>query len=100
MRTLALLAALAQPASADSFDLRDVDKQAHVATSYGITLTVATIASRYELRRWQAVLLGVATTLVLGTTKELVDDEYSWGDQAANGLGAGAASAVVFAFEL
>ena len=100
MRSLALLAALATPASADSFDLRDVDKQAHVATSYGITLTVATVASRYEVPRWQAVLLGVATTLVLGTTKELVDEPYSWGDQAANALGASAAAVVVFAFEL
>lgn len=100
MRSILLIAALAQPASADSFDPRDVDKQAHMATSYGITFTVATIARHYDVARWKAVLLGAATTLVIGTTKELVDDEYSWGDQLANTIGSGTAAIVVFSFRL
>ena len=97
---LAIVAALAQPARADDFDPRDVDKQAHMAVSYGLTLTVAVVARHYEVKRWQAVLLGVATALVLGTAKELSDDPYSWGDQAANTIGAGTAAGVVFTFRL
>lgn len=92
--------ALATPARADSFDPRDVDKQAHMATSYALTFTTAVIARRFELPRWQAVLLGAAVTAVAGTVKELVDDEYSWGDQLANTIGSGTAAAVVFTFRL
>lgn len=83
-----------------TFDPTDRDKQAHIAVSYGVTLTVAVIARHYEVTRWKAVLAGAATALVLGTLKELVDDPYSWGDQAANTIGAGAAVGVVFAFRL
>lgn len=108
MRTLAAAALLAavttQPvgsARADDFDPRDVDKQAHLAVSYGLTFTIAVIARHHEVPRWQAVAIAAATTLVLATTKELTDDTgYSWGDQAANAIGTGTAAIVVFAFEL
>jgi VanZ family protein len=94
--------ALATPAHAgdDDFDLANIRTQAHVVVSYSITLTTAVIARKLELPRWQAVVLGVAATAVLGTIKELVDDEFQWGDQLANSLGAGAATAVVFTFRL
>ncbi|MBA3391659.1 MAG: DUF2279 domain-containing protein [Deltaproteobacteria bacterium] len=108
MRTLATAALIAtvaaqpvSPARADDFDPRDVDKQAHLAVSYGLTLTIAVIASHHDVPRWQAVAIAAATTLVLATTKELTDDTgYSWGDQAANAIGTGTAALVVFAFEL
>lgn len=98
----ALLAvALATPARADSFDPTDYDKIAHMSVSYSITLSVAVVARRFELARWQAAALGAATALVLGTAKELVhDEEFSWGDEAANSIGAGAAIGLVFAFQL
>lgn len=92
--------ALAVPARADDFDPRSLDKQAHVAVGYGITLTTAVIARRFELPRWQAVAIGAAVTAVLGTVKELVDPPYSWGDQLATTIGSGTAVAVVFAFRL
>ena len=98
---LVVVAALVQPARADDFDPRDYDKIAHMSVSYGITLTVAVVARRYEMKRWQAVLLGAATALVLGTGKELIhDDHYDWGDQAANTIGAATAAGVVFTFRL
>lgn len=101
LAALAVIVSLAVPARADDFDPRDYDKQAHMAVSYGISLTVAVVARRYELARWKAALLGVASALVLGTAKELVhDDTYSWGDQAANTIGAGTAAGVVFVFRL
>ncbi len=106
MRTLAAVALLttvtaAGPARADDFDPRDVDKQAHLAVSYGLTFTIAVLARHHDVPRWQAVAIAAATTLVLATTKELTDDTgYSWGDQAANALGTGTAALVVFAFEL
>lgn len=104
MRAAALITALAvaapAPAAADDFDPRDLDKQAHMATSYAITLTAAVIARRFELPRWQAVLIGVGATAVIGTLKELVDPPYSWGDQLANAIGSGTATAVVFTFRL
>lgn len=92
---------LASHARADSFDLTAQDKQAHVAASYGITLTVDVIARRFELPRWQAVLIGAATAIVIGTTKELAfDTDYDWGDQLANGIGIAGATGLVLAFEL
>jgi VanZ family protein len=98
---LVLIAALAQPVRADSFDPTDYDKIAHMSVSYSITLSVAVVARRFELERWQAAALGAATALVLGTAKELVhDDEFSWGDELANTIGAGGAVGLVFAFRL
>ena len=96
---LALVLAAA-PVRADSLDPRDVDKQAHMATSYGITFSVAVILRRFDVPRWQAVVIGAATTAVLGTVKELVDDPYSWGDQLANTIGSATAVGVVFAFRI
>ena len=96
----ALVLALGSPARADGFDLRDLDKQAHVAVSYGVTLSVATILRRYEVPRWQAVAIAAAVTIVIGTTKELIDDPYSWGDQLANAIGTSTAGVVVFTFRL
>lgn len=97
----ALSLSLASHAHADAFDLTAQDKQAHIAASYGITLTVDVVARRFELPRWQAVLLGAATAIVVGTTKELAfDDDYDWGDQLANGIGIAGATGLVLAFEL
>ncbi|MBA3821929.1 MAG: hypothetical protein H0X17_23800 [Deltaproteobacteria bacterium] len=99
--TVAGHAGHAATARADGFDPRDVDKQAHLAVSYGLTFTIAVVARRYDVPRWQAVAIAAATTLVLGTTKELADDTgYSWGDQLANTIGTGTAAIVVFSFEL
>lgn len=99
--SLFVVGGLVQPASADDFDPRDYDKIAHMSVSYGITLSVAVVARKYEIKRWQAVLLGAATALVLGTTKELaLDETFSWGDEAANSLGAAGAAGLVFTFRL
>lgn len=96
----ALLAALGGAARADSFDPGDLDKQAHIAVSYGLTLSIATILRRYELPRWQASAIAAAATMVVGTTKELIDDSFSWGDQLANVIGSTSAVVVVFTFRL
>ncbi|MDB4963987.1 MAG: hypothetical protein JWP01_3986 [Myxococcales bacterium] len=94
---LAAIAALATPAHADGFDL---SRKAHLATSYGITLSVATIAQRFGAARWQGVVLGAALVALAGTTKELIDPEYSWGDQLANAAGVTTATVLVFSFQL
>lgn len=98
---LVLITALAQPARAESFDPTDYDKIAHMSASYGITLSVAVVARRFEMKRWQAAVLGAASALVLGTAKELVhDDDFSWGDELANTIGAAGAVGLVFTFRL
>ena len=98
---IALVLGALSPARADGFDPRDVDKQAHMATSYGITFSITVIARRFEVPRWKALALGAATTAVLGTFKELViDDPYGWGDQLANTIGSSLAAVVVLAFRL
>lgn len=94
------LALAALPARADELDLGDLDKQAHIAVSYGLTLTGAAIARRYEVERWQAVALSAAATLALGLAKEVVDDDFSPADMGANTLGVAGAAAVVLVFEL
>lgn len=97
---VALALATPRDGRADDFDLGDVDKQAHLAASYGLTLTGAVIARRFELPRWQAAALAAATTIVIATTKELLDDPYSWNDQLANAIGISTAVGVVFVFRL
>lgn len=96
----AALALAALPARADELDLGDVDKQAHIAVSYGLCLTGAALGQRYGLERWQAVALAATLTFAIGLGKEVVDDDFSGADLAADGIGIGAAAAVVFAFEL
>ena len=96
-----LLMVAGHEASADSFDVRDTDKQAHIAVSYGLTLTGAVVLRRFKVRRVTAVVVSAVASLALGTFKELViDDRFSRGDKIANFVGAGLASGVVFSFEL
>ena len=92
---------MATPVRAETFDPRDVDKQAHMATSYAMTLTGSTVLQRFGLRRVHSVLISVGATMVLATAKEwLLDDRFSVADEVANTIGVGAAVGVVFAFEL
>ncbi len=97
----ALVVARSSPAAADGFDPRDLDKQAHLAVSYGLSLTGSLVLRRLDVPRWQAVAIAAAATLALGTVKELVlDDTYTWGDQLGNGLGTSGAAVVVFSLRL
>jgi hypothetical protein len=103
MRALAvlLLACAVAPARADSFSPRDVDKQAHMSVSYGLTLTGAIVAERFDVERWQAVAIAAAATMARGTFKELVlDEQYDWNDQLANGIGTTTAPVLVLTLEL
>jgi hypothetical protein len=107
MRRIAAAAALAaflamgsRPAAADDLDLGDLDKQAHLAVSYGLSLTGQVVLRRHDVPRWQAAAIAAAATLALGTAKELVDDPFSWADMGANAIGVGLSVGIVFAFEL
>lgn len=101
MVVLALCLALApRPVAADDLDLGDLDKQAHVAVSYGLALTGQVVLRRYQVPRWQAAAIAAAATLAVGAAKELMDDPGSWADMGANALGVGLSVGVVFAFEL
>jgi hypothetical protein len=100
----ALAAALALGASfarADELDLFAVDKEAHVAVSYGLSLSGTLVLRRAGVPRWQSVAIAAAATLALGAFKELaLDDPGSWGDMGANTLGVAGSAAFVFALEL
>ena len=72
----------------------------HIGTSYAITFSTAAIARHEKAPRWKAALIGAALTAALGTSKELRDFEYSWGDQVSNAIGIASGAAVVFAFQL
>jgi hypothetical protein len=86
-------------ASAESYWAHD--KAAHFSASYGLSLSTTLILRKTELPRWLSVVIGCGGTLLLGTMKELVvDDGYSWGDQAANGAGAMTSAIFTFTFEL
>lgn len=98
--TLCMLC-VAPRVQADDFSPGDLDKQAHMAVSYSITLTGSVILRRYQVTRWKAVAISVAAAMALGTFKELVlDATFSPADELANGIGAGVAAGLVFAFEL
>ena len=102
--TAALLAATLSAgtaAEADSLDLTDLDKQAHVAVAYGLSLSGAVVLRRHDVPKWQATLTAASATLAIGLVKELVlDDELSWADQGANAIGVSLSTGVVFAFDL
>ncbi len=88
------------------FSLADQDKQAHVAVSYGLTLTGSLALRRLGLEPWQAAAASAAATLVIGGVKELVidnrqsGDHASGGDMVANLLGVAGAVGVYLAFTL
>ncbi len=88
-------------AAAAEQDVLAVDKVAHAAVSYSLTLTGALLLEQLDLPRWQAVLIAAGGTLVLGLAKEvMLDDEASGGDLAADGIGVGLAAGLLFSFEL
>jgi hypothetical protein len=102
---LAILATilLSRPSAAwaEPLSLKDLDKQAHVAVSYGLTLSSTLVLRKAGLERWQAVSIAAATTMLLGTVKEVwIDDRYTWADQGANAIGTGLAVGFVFVLEL
>jgi hypothetical protein len=83
------------------FDPVAPDTAAHVAVSYGLTLTGALLLEKLDVPRWQAVAIAGAGALALGLAKELVlDDTASGDDLLADGLGIGLAAGLVFTFEL
>ncbi len=44
----------------------------------------------------QAKLAAFVSTLAVGATKEFIDDEFDWGDMAANSVGAGVGIMIKF----
>jgi integrase len=76
------------------------DKAAHGAISYSLTMTGALLLEKLEVPRWQAVVIAGAATFAIGLGKELVDDDFSGGDLAADAVGVGLGAGVVLAFEL
>lgn len=94
-------------AAADAKSLRPVladvglDKKAHLAVSYGASLSLTLILRRFDVPRWMAITLASAATLAAASIKELVvDDKYSWGDQAANVAGTAVSAGFVLTLEL
>ena len=82
-------------------ELWSQDKAAHVAGSYCLALTTTLVLRRFDVPRWLSVVIASATTLAVGTIKELAfDDRYSWLDQAANTTGVAASAGLVFTLEL
>lgn len=92
---------LSGPACADSFRLKSQDKQLHIMSGYGLSLTSTLLLEhKLDLPRWQAVLIASAFTMAVGTAKEfIVDEHYSAGDQWANLIGTAGSAAMVFTFE-
>ena len=91
---LALLGVLAAPArAADPLLLERPDLHAHFWLSYALSLTLTEVLEGPEpswgpaLGTTVAVLIASGVTGALGLTKEVVDDEFSSADLAADGLG-------------
>ena len=102
--TISLVAPARARADITDFRLSRIDHQAHIAVSYGLTLTGYLILERHTLtkpqpKRLQAVLIAALATLAVGGLKELViDDPGDASDMVANVIGVGGAASVVFAF--
>ncbi len=66
------------------------DKALH--TSFSLVIGMAAYdfyRKNTSLTDTQAKLAAFASTLAVGAAKEFSDEEFDWGDMAANGLGAG-----------
>ncbi len=66
------------------------DKALH--TSFSLVIGMAAYdfyRKNTSLTDGQAKLAAFASTLAVGAAKEFSDEEFDWGDMAANGLGAG-----------
>lgn len=87
------------PARTSKADGIPLDKQAHVAVSYGLTLTGALLLEKTGMERWLATLIAFSGTMLIGVTKEAFDDEFSGTDQVANLVGASTAAGMVLVFK-
>ncbi len=82
-----LYAILCSVAKADSFSLKDTDKQLHVVTSYAGTLTLGAIYERIGVKKAMAPIASAVSMFFVGLAKESLDSEYSSGDVKANAIG-------------
>jgi len=83
---------LATPAAFGDLDLRQPDKELHVAVSYGLNMTIY----HFTKNLWISSL----STLGIGILKEITDKDHSdsWEDFQADVLGTGL-SAIVLSIE-
>lgn len=103
-RVIAVLIAAILPkvafAEANNFDLSQVDQQAHLAVSYGITMTSSLLLEKKGFKKNDAILYGSLISLGLGLLKEYaVDKEASQGDLIADAIGTGLGAGVVWYFD-
>lgn len=80
-----LILLLSQSVFADEFNIKDSDKQLHLAVSYAATLSGTALYEKMELP--VPTLLAGATTMLAGYLKERTDKVYSKADMQANGYG-------------
>ena len=98
---LSLPPCVARAEGVSQFKFTDLDKQAHMLASYGMSLTLTRFLETKKLPIWESVLIASASTIVVGASKELfVDSEFSAADMLANGIGTSVSAALVFTFEL
>ncbi len=65
------------------------DKALHASFSLVISMAAYDFYRKNtSLTDNQARLAALASTLAIGAAKEISDEEFDWGDMAANGLGA------------
>jgi len=67
------------------------DKLLHMGGSYAMSSTVSAIVYNKTKNKNQAVISGLAVSLLIGASKEIYDIKHgdsSWGDMFANTVGA------------
>ena len=98
---LALMVPNGSYAEGEQFDITRSDHQGHVISSAAITVLGGVVFKQTGMDPGWAMVSAGLLTFALGATKELlIDDEYSSGDQMANGIGviSGVTIGIAFAF--
>lgn len=95
-----LLFALEKNLKAETFNIKDKDKQLHIAASYGATLTGTLLFERAGFSRWTSLILASSLVMTYGLYKEQVIDKVaSTPDILANTIGTGSAALMVITFK-
>lgn len=80
---------------ADNFQWTDPSDVQHMLIGFGGTFVIATILEHHwDMKPWQAALIGAVTMGIIGTTKEVMFDTYTsrtdiqtyWGGALTGGL--------------
>ena len=95
-----ILLALVLLCEAQGLDLREEDKQKHIAATFAVSMIASNIAYKYDFTTNQSWWIGFASGMIVGLGKELYDSRdggtgFDSADMTADAIGSSLGSSTV-----